>query len=393
MQSFDELIAFRKILHQNPELSNQEQATAARILEEFQAFSADEVITGLGGTGLAFVFNGAQSGPTTLIRSELDALHIEETNDFEHRSKVMGVSHKCGHDGHMSIVTALGAELATHRPQKGRVVLCFQPAEETGMGAIQMVQDPRFSDIAPDYAFALHNYPSLELGKVAVRAGTFNCASRGMIIHLKGKTSHAAHPENGISPANAMCHIIQELNGLPANVAQATSLGRNWVTVIHAKLGEVAFGTSPGDAVVMVTLRSETNEGMQTLVAHAERFSQAIAARENVSISFEYDDVFQASVNSQQGCDLVVSACDNTQTPFALLDEPMRWSEDFGQFTATAKEGAMFALGAGHTSPQLHNPDYDFPDGLIPVGRDLFLDIIRQLNGQEGHNCVLIGRG
>ncbi|RNF51384.1 amidohydrolase [Marinomonas hwangdonensis] len=383
MQSFDELIALRKTLHQNPELSNQEQATAVRILNEFQAFSPDEVITDLGGTGLAFVFNGAESGPTTLIRSELDALPIQETNSFAHRSQVKGVSHKCGHDGHMSIVTALGAEFAKHRPKKGRVVLCFQPAEETGMGAIQVVNDARFAALIPDYAFALHNYPGLELGKVAVRAGTFNCASRGMIIHLKGKTSHAAHPENGVSPANAMCQIIQELNSLPAKIPHQAGVGRNWVTVIHAKLGEIAFGTAPGDAVVMVTLRSESNEGMQTLVEEAERFSHAVAKSENLSISFEYDDVFQASVNSQQGCDLVVCACDNTQTPFVLLNEPMRWSEDFGQFTATAKEGAMFALGAGQTSPQLHNPDYDFPDGLLPVGRELFLDIIRQINGLE----------
>ncbi|MFQ3187633.1 amidohydrolase [Marinomonas primoryensis] len=381
MQSLEQLITLRKTLHQNPELSNQEEATAARILNEFLAFSPDDVVTGLGGTGLAFVFNGADTGPTTLIRSELDALPIEETNTFAHRSQVKGVSHKCGHDGHMSIVTALGAELAKSRPQKGRVVLCFQPAEETGMGATQVVNDVRFAALKPDYAFALHNYPGLELGKVAVRAGTFNCASRGMIIHLKGKTSHAAHPENGVSPANAMCQIIQELNTLPAKLTQQGIERRQWVTVIHAKLGDVAFGTAPGDAVVMATLRSETNEGMQTLIEHAEAFSQTLAAQERLSIRFEYDDVFQASVNSQIGCDLVVSACEITQTPCLLLDEPMRWSEDFGQFTATAKEGAMFALGAGQTSPQLHNPDYDFPDSLIPTGRDIFLDIIRQLNG------------
>jgi metal-dependent amidase/aminoacylase/carboxypeptidase family protein len=252
------------------------------------------------------------------------------------------------------------------------------------MGAIQVVNDVRFATLKPDYAFALHNYPGLALGKVAVRAGTFNCASRGMIIHLKGKTSHAAHPENGVSPANAMCQIIQELNTLPAKLTQQNIGGRHWVTVIHAKLGDIAFGTAPGDAVVMVTLRSESNEGMHTLIEQAEAFSRRLAEQEGLSISFEYDDVFQASVNSQIGCDLVVNACETMKTPYLLLDEPMRWSEDFGQFTATAKEGAMFALGAGQTSPQLHNPDYDFPDSLIPIGRDIFLDIIRQLNGLEG---------
>jgi len=177
-----------------------------------------------------------------------------------------------------------------------------------------------------------------------------------MIIHLKGKTSHAAHPENGVSPANAMCQIIQELNTLPAKLTQQNIGGRHWVTVIHAKLGDIAFGTAPGDAVVMVTLRSESNEGMHTLIEQAEAFSRRLAEQEGLSISFEYDDVFQASVNSQIGCDLVVNACETMKTPYLLLDEPMRWSEDFGQFTATAKKVPLFALGAGQTSPQLHQP-------------------------------------
>jgi len=124
-----------------------------------------------GGTGLAFVFNGADSGPTTLIRSELDALPIEETNTFSHRSQVKGVSHKCGHDGHMSIVTALGAELSKSRPQKGRVVLCFQPAEETGMGAIQVVNDVRFCYPQTGLCVCFAQLPGLALGKVAVRNG------------------------------------------------------------------------------------------------------------------------------------------------------------------------------------------------------------------------------
>ncbi|EKO3398416.1 amidohydrolase [Vibrio fluvialis] len=367
---------FRHTLHQYPELSNQEHQTAERILAQFGAFSPDEVVTGLGGRGVAFVFQGKEPGPTTLIRCELDALPIEETNQFAHRSVHQGVSHKCGHDGHMAIVTALGQQLSQQRPQKGRVVLAFQPAEETGEGAINMVNDAKFSAFMPDFAFALHNYPGLALGHVAVKAGPFNCASRGMIIRLKGKTSHAAHPENGVSPALAMCQIIEQLNALPASLTE-----RCWVTVIHAKLGEIAFGTAPGEAVVMATLRSETNQAMETLVAAATQLAQQSAQASGLTWSLEWQDVFQASVNSSQGCDLVVQACQNTQTPCTLLEEPMRWSEDFGQFTAVAKEGAMFVLGSGRQSPQLHNPDYDFPDELTPIGQRIFSSLIEQING------------
>ncbi|MEF1311397.1 amidohydrolase [Vibrio mytili] len=367
---------FRQTLHQFPELSNQECATAQRIVEQFSQFSPDRVMTGLGGHGIAFVYQGMSPGPTTLIRCELDALPIEETNTFAYRSVHQGVSHKCGHDGHMAIVSSLGEFLSTQRPEKGRVVLAFQPAEETGEGAINMVNDPEFSELMPDFAFALHNYPGLPLGHVAVKAGPFNCASRGLIVRLTGKTSHAAHPENGISPAIAMCDIIKELNVLPGTLDE-----RCWVTVIHAKLGEVAFGTAPGEAVVMATLRSESNGAMETLVEAATALAKESAERHGLSWDLEWQDVFQASVNSELGCELVVQACQDTNTPCAILDEPMRWSEDFGQFTAVAKQGAMFVLGSGQNSPQLHNPDYDFPDELTPVGRAIFASLIEKING------------
>ena len=383
MLDHSQLTQLRKSLHQHPELSHQEQQTAQQILDVFKAFSADEIHTQLGGHGLAFVFQGDQDGPSTLIRCELDALPIQEQNTFAHRSIVDGVSHKCGHDGHMAIITALGATLASRRPASGRVILCFQPAEETGAGAIDMVNDAKFAALKPDYAFALHNYPGLKLGCVAVRAGTFNCASRGIIIKLTGKTSHAAHPENGISPAVAMCRIIDMLNQLPDQITSQGVTDKMWVTVIHAKLGEIAFGTSPGEAVVMATLRSETNQAMDTLVETAKTRSHQFAQQQGIEIEFSFDDIFQASVNSQEGCERVVKACRNTSTEYILMDEPMRWSEDFGQFTAIAKQGAMFALGAGVDTPQLHNPDYDFADGLIPIGHALFLDLITQINGLE----------
>ena len=135
---------FRRTLHQYPELSNHEHQTAHRVKDVFKRFQPDETVSSLGGHGVAFVFNGFKKGPTTLIRCELDALPIEECNDFAHRSVHQGVSHKCGHDGHMAIVTALGEMLSENKPKSGRVILAFQPAEETGEGAINMVNDPSF---------------------------------------------------------------------------------------------------------------------------------------------------------------------------------------------------------------------------------------------------------
>ena len=385
MLSDHALIQFRHTLHQHPELSDQEIATAARIKNLFTRFSPDESLENIGGNGLAFCFDGKESGPTTLIRCELDALPIQEINDLPYRSVCDGVSHKCGHDGHMAIVTALGSHLAENRPQRGRVICLFQPAEETGAGAVNMVHDRQFEQLKPDYCFALHNLPGKPLGTVYCKPGAFNCASRGMIIRLKGKTSHAAHPEDGISPALAMSNIIQQLNQLPQQQEKGQMTGFNLVTVVYAHLGEIAFGTAPGEATVMATLRTSTNKAMNQLIERATELVQQQADDYQLSFSLEWDDVFRASVNSDSGYQMVKKACEATGTPLITPEEGFRWSEDFGIFTEVA-QGAMFALGAGDTSPQLHNPDYDFPDELIPVGFKLFREIVEGINGFTDEN-------
>ncbi|MDX1398853.1 MAG: amidohydrolase, partial [Oceanospirillum sp.] len=337
MLSDQDLIQFRHTLHQHPELSDQEVATAERIKRLFQRFNPDTTLEKIGGNGLAFCFDGKESGPTTLIRCELDALPIQEINDLPYRSVCDGVSHKCGHDGHMAIVAALGSHLAENRPQRGRVICLFQPAEETGAGAVNMVHDRQFEQLKPDYCFALHNLPGKPLGTVYCKPGAFNCASRGMIIRLKGKTSHAAHPEDGISPALAMSNIIQQLNQLPQQQENEQMTGFNLVTVVYAHLGEIAFGTAPGAATVMATLRTSTNEAMDQLIERATERVQQQADDYQLSFSLEWDDVFRASVNSDSGYQMVKKACEATGTPLVTPEEGFRWSEDFGIFTEVAQ--------------------------------------------------------
>ena len=142
---FDAISAFRKHLHKNPELSNGEFRTAASIVDYCQQLKPDQIMKTVGGTGVAVVFDSGRSGPGTLFRAELDALPIQEVNDLAHRSCFDGVSHKCGHDGHMAILLALGKQLSERRPASGKVMLAFQPAEETGEGANRYVYDEAFS--------------------------------------------------------------------------------------------------------------------------------------------------------------------------------------------------------------------------------------------------------
>src|SRR5690606_16597873 len=189
-QDIADLVAFRRELHRNPKISNEESETAKRVVAFLRDTGPDQLLTDPGTHGVAAVYDSGKPGLTVLFRSDLDALPIEELSDAAHRATVPGKSHMCGHDGHTAILAAIGRQFGRRRPERGRVVLMFQPAEETGNGASDVIADPRYARIAPDYAFSLHNLPGTSFGHVRLKPGVVNCASRGMRIVLKGKTAH-----------------------------------------------------------------------------------------------------------------------------------------------------------------------------------------------------------
>ncbi len=371
-----ELIRLRRELHAHPELSDIEQKTAGMIAEFWRQFKPDKVITPLGSNGIAFVFDSGRPGPSVVFRCELDAIPVDEKNDFVYRSRMPGIAHKCGHDGHMAIMAGLGYLISLNRPQKGKIILVYQPAEETGQGAAAIVDDPEFKNLKPDYAFALHNLPGYPLGAIVLKSGTINCASRGMIIRLFGITSHSAWPEDGRSPAEPMCDLIQELTRLPAS-SDLNQLNSR-VTVGHARLGDPAFGLSPGYAEIMATLRSQTDEDMSILVERSVNLVKEKATESNLNYEIGWDEEFIASVNDPGACDIVKEAGGAIGAEVINLEEALPVSEDFGQFTARIP-GAMFFLGAGEACPRLHQADYDFPEELIEIGSNIYMQIAQAL--------------
>jgi amidohydrolase len=371
-----DLIRLRRELHAIPELSDNEQKTARVITEFFRQFSPDQVISSLGSNGMAFLFGSGRPGPTVLFRCELDAIPIHEENDFLYRSQISDVSHKCGHDGHMAIMAGFGYLISLNRPKQGQIILLFQPAEETGQGAVAVVNDPQFENLNADYAFALHNLPGYPLGAILLKSGTINCASRGMIIRLTGITSHSAWPEDGLSPAIPMCDLIEALAKLPSS-SDFSKFYCN-VTVVHARLGDPAFGISPGYAEVMATLRSETDEAMSNLVERAMRLVKEKAAFANLGYEISWAEEFVASSNDPGACDILERAGKAAGAEVIHLDEPLPVSEDFGQFSARIP-GVMFGLGAGEKCPKLHQADYDFPEQLIQIGSHVFMEIAKIL--------------
>jgi amidohydrolase len=367
------LIKLRKEIHQNPELAGEEKLTAKRIISFAKMYNPDKIIPNIGGKGLAVIFEGMENGRTVLIRCELDALPISETNKLNYRSIYNNVSHKCGHDGHMAIVSGLIPLLSKSKLKKGRVILLYQPAEETGEGAEKILNDKKFKSIKPEFVFALHNLPGFEKGKILVRQKEFASASKGVIIKLFGKTSHAAEPEKGINPALAVSEIISGLTSLPKKIRSLKDF--SLVTIIHSKIGERAFGTSPGYAEVMATLRSYKNSDMNLLKENALEKVKSIAQKYNLKTEISFVENFPATVNEKSCVDIVINAAKENKLKTKYLTEPFKWSEDFGHFTNKFK-GALFGLGSGIKHPALHNPDYDFPDEIIVPGVITFYSII-----------------
>lgn len=377
-QDVIELTEWRRQLHRMPEVSREEAQTAKSVQAFLRATGPDRIIADLGGHGVAAIYEGREPGPTVMVRAELDGLPIEEISDVPHRSATPGKGHLCGHDGHMAILAALARGLGRQRPQRGRVVLMFQPAEEDGSGAAAVVADPKFREIAPDIAFALHNMPGIAFGKAELAEGVVNCASRGMRVTLTGKTAHASMPETGISPMNAVARLMPALTALSSGGALDETF--SLVTITHAEMGEPAFGIAPGRAEIWATLRTLTDSRMQDLCNRAEALVAETARDQGLGVGIVYDDIFHHCENAPEAVAHLRRALEAEGVPHDEGSGPIRASEDFGRF-GQAAPAAMFFLGAGETYPSLHNPDYDFPDDLIGIGARVFMRALRDILG------------
>lgn len=383
-QDVVELTEWRRELHRMPELSGAEERTARTVRAFLEATGADRIVTGIGGHGVAAIYDGAGPGPTLMFRAELDALPIAEVTDVPHRSAIAGNGHMCGHDGHMATLAALARGLGRRRPKTGRAVLLFQPAEEDGSGAAAVVADPGFREIVPDFAYALHNMPGMPLGQVAVVEGPVNCASRGMRIVLTGRTAHASMPEQGVSPMAALARLMPALTALGSSGApDGGPLDGDFamVTITHARMGEPAFGIAPAHAELWCTLRTLLDARMDDLVARAELLAADAARASGLGVAIDYHDVFRHCENAPAAVAHLRCAIDAEGVPWCAAPPlPMRASEDFGRFGDHAA-AAMFLLGAGERHPSLHNPDYDYPDDLIAIGARVFMRTLRDQLG------------
>ncbi len=375
-KELEKLYRFRKELHKYPELSGNEKYTAERLERFVTQFKPDKIVKNIAGYGIAFIFGKDDEGPTVMFRADMDALPIAESNNFDYRSVNEGIGHKCGHDGHMAILCGIAMYLHKKPLSNGKVILLFQPEEENGQGAAKVIKDPKFLKLNPDYIYALHNLPGFERNSIILSKNNFASASTGIIVTLKGESSHAAHPEQGNSPAKLTAELIIELENLPKKEGLFKDF--TLVTVIHSKIGEVAFGTNPGKAKLMATFRSYRDDDMNKLKDSVEKIINYKANKYNILSSIEYTEEFPATINNNTAMDFLHRASNQLKNPKIWIDKPFRWSEDFGNFTKNYK-GALWGLGAGKNHPSLHNYDYDFPDIIIETGIAVFVNTLNQI--------------
>ncbi|MFW5644615.1 MAG: amidohydrolase [Bacteroidota bacterium] len=371
------IIELRRKLHAYPELSGSEDNTKNILMDYFSNLDRIKVHSRIGGNSIAWEFCPAGFSKTLIFRADMDALPIPDEIEKPYVSKFADIGHKCGHDGHMAILSGFAQLLNTHPPEKTRVFLLFQAEEETGQGAEKITEGEWFKKLKPDYIFGLHNLPDFPKSHIIIKDRIFASSSVGMQIKLKGKSSHAGQPEDGISPAMALAKLTRFVQ---KEINYKSFRNFTLATIIHLRLGEIAFGTSPGEADFMLTLRAADEQDLKSLTRLISSKTEEICKAEKLNHEVEFTEHFPSTVNHHEGYNLIVSAAKEAGLKLIPIETVFRWSEDFGHYLKHVN-GAFFGLGAGRGGPSLHNPDYDFPDDILISGVKMFYHLYRQIEG------------
>ena len=360
---YEQAVALRHQLHAHPELSNQEQGTKARLMDFLRENTSRLEIVDRGAWFYA-VCPGRPEGRRIAFQADMDALPIDETITLPYGSQTPGVSHKCGHDGHSATLAAFAVAM-DHAACKNTLYFIFQHAEETADGAkvcAELLTEESISEV-----FGYHNEPGRPLHQVLVRHGVYQCASVGMSLYFHGAPSHASDPFLGRNPAFAIARLV---TALPALYRAERYEGLTLATVIQIQVGEAAFGTSPGEGVLRVTLRAEQDQDMERLRRELDQLAYRLSAEYGLEYRAEYCDSFPENRSADESVDKIIAVCKKLGLAVQEMERPKRGSEDFGYYTQRTK-GAFINIGAGDVTAH-HTVTYDFPDEIMATAFDLF---------------------
>ena len=362
----DEITEWRRDLHAHPELQYDVHRTAGSVSERLKSFGCDDVVTGLGRTGVVGVIRGRKPGAKVIgMRADMDALPIEEATTVAYKSTVPGKMHACGHDGHTAMLLGAAKYLAETRNFAGTAVVIFQPAEEGGAGARAMMDDGLFDRFGIEEVFGMHNYPGMPIGQFAIRSGPMMASTDTISIELEGVGGHAAWPHFGVDTVLVGAQIVNQLQSIVARnvdplqaavISICTFQAGTADNVIpqQAKLRGTARALSPKVRDLLQKRVREVVEG--TARAYGAKAELTYTTGYPVLVNEEHKTAFAAGVARE------VAGKDKVNTDCA----PLMGAEDFA-FMLQERPGAFIYIGNGH-SAQLHNPAYDFNDEAIPVG-------------------------
>lgn len=360
----------RNELHSIPEYSHNEEETAALVTKYLRETCPDYLYTSIGGHGVIAGYKSNRQvnhkqdtpAPSLMFRCELDAIKTDQ-----------GCNHLCGHDGHMAILLGLSQILSKNREFDGTVWLLFQPAEEVGEGAALMSKELEEMGIKFDYAFSVHNKPGIALGKAVLHQGVYAAGSVGMELFFKGAPSHAANPEQAISPFRAIFETANYMHQLNSQKTLFTDFVLG--TVVNLSLGEINYGVTPGDGYLRMTLRSFVDSDLDKLCLLLERYSKNLAIEQGLEVSIAYFDRFPATVNDIKANEMVEKAIIENDIEYEYAKIPEKGSDDFA-FFAFNSISSYFDIGNGIDTKDLHQQGYKFSNEIMETALKIYRSII-----------------
>jgi hippurate hydrolase len=370
-----EITAWRRDLHENPEILFETHRTAGIVAEKLRAFGCDEVVTGIGRTGVVGVIKGRNGGSGKVIglRADMDALPIQEQTGLAYASKTAGAMHACGHDGHTAMLLGAAKYLSETRNFDGTVVVIFQPAEEGGGGGREMCADGMMDRWKIDEVYGMHNWPGKPVGSFAIRTGAFFAATDQFEIVIEGKGGHAAKPQETVDSTVVASHVVLALQSIVSR--NADPVGQIVVSVTSFETSSKAFNVIPQRVTLRGTVRTLSPE----MRGMAETRLKALV--ESTAVAYGAT----AAINYMRGYPVMVNSDEQTEFAAEVARKVSGWcdpaplvmgGEDFA-FMLEERPGAYILVGNGDTAA-VHHPAYNFNDEAIPAGCSWWAGIVEE---------------
>lgn len=374
----EQMTEWRRDFHMHPELAYQEVRTSGKVSAMLESWGI-EVTKGLGKTGVVGVIKGSGDGPSIGLRADMDALPINEMNDTPWKSKNEGVMHACGHDGHTTMLLGAAKYLSETRNFNGTVNVIFQPAEEGYAGAKAMMDDGLFEKFPCDQVYGLHNWPQMPAGSIAAVPGPIMAAADKFDITVRGKGAHGAMPQNGVDSIVIGSQIVTALQSLVSRSKDPIETAVISITMFHAG---AAFNVIPEEAVLSGTVRTFNPEVQDMIEAGMKRIAEGIASGMGGSAEVDFRRGYPATVNHEAQTQLAADIAGGIVGPENVRDDvdPTMGGEDFA-FMLNEKPGCYLWLGqgGGAFSEDVHHPQYDFNDSVLPIGASVLARLVEEL--------------